>query len=75
MAKSQDEAPGTSGSQFFVVTDDAAADGAHPGLRDRRRGDCDGMDTIDRIAALGVPGSDGPPTQPVVISSVTVAES
>ena len=34
-----------------------------------------GMDTIERIEALGVPGSDGPPSKPVVISSVTVTES
>ena len=74
MAKSQDEAPGTSGSQFFVVTDDAAADGAHPGLRDRRRGDgWAGHDRSNRGARRA--RQDGPPSQPVVISSVTVAAS
>jgi peptidyl-prolyl cis-trans isomerase B (cyclophilin B) len=35
----------------------------------------DGMDTIERIDALGPPGSDGPPSKPVVVSSVTVTES
>jgi hypothetical protein len=33
------------------------------------------MDTVERIDALGVPGGDGPPTKPVVVSSVTVGQS
>ena len=72
MAKSPVEAPGTSGSQFFVVTDDAAA-GLTPDYA--IVGEVtDGMDTVERIDALGV--GDGPPSQPVVvISSVTVDES
>jgi hypothetical protein len=32
------------------------------------------MDTVERIDALGTPGGDGPPTKPVVVSSVTVGE-
>jgi cyclophilin family peptidyl-prolyl cis-trans isomerase len=70
MAKSPAEAPGTAGSQFFVVTTDGTGltpDYAIVGEV------TDGIDTIDRIAALGV--ADGPPSQPVVISSVTVNES
>jgi len=70
MAKSPAEAPGTAGSQFFVVTTDGTGltpDYAIVGEV------TDGIDTIDRIAALGV--ADGPPSQPVVISSVTVTES
>jgi peptidyl-prolyl cis-trans isomerase B (cyclophilin B) len=70
MAKSEFEAPGTAGSQFFVVTADGTGltpDYAIVGEV------TDGIDTIDRIAALGV--ADGPPSQPVVISSVTVTES
>jgi cyclophilin family peptidyl-prolyl cis-trans isomerase len=74
MAKSQDEAPGTSGSQFFVVTDDAAAAVLTPDYAIVGEVTA-GIDTIERIEALGVPGSDGPPTNPVVISSVTVTES
>jgi peptidyl-prolyl cis-trans isomerase B (cyclophilin B) len=74
MAKSQVEAPGTSGSQFFVVTDDAAATVLTPDYAIVGEVTA-GMDTIERIEALGVPGGDGPPTQPVVISSVTVTES
>ena len=61
---------GTSGSQFFVVTGDDV--GLPRRLRDRRRGDR-GIDTVERIGALG--GPDERPTQPVVISSVTVTES
>ena len=70
MAKSELEAPGTAGSQFFVVT----ADGTGLTPLYAIVGEVTaGMDTIDRIAALGV--ADGPPSQPVVVSSVTVTES
>ena len=70
MAKSQVEAPGTSGSQFFVVTGDGGGltpDYAIVGEV------TDGLDTALRIDALGV--GDGPPSQPVVVNSVTVGES
>ena len=70
MAKSGVEAPGTSGSQFFVVT------GADAGLPPEYAivGEVtDGMDTVLRIDALGV--GDGPPSQPVVVNTVTVGES
>ena len=71
MAKAQAEAAGTSGSQFFVVTGASAAaltpDYAIVGEV------TDGMDTVDRIAALGV--TDGPPSMPVVVRTVTVSES
>ncbi len=69
MAKTELEPPGTSGSQFFVVT------GADIGLPPEYAivGEVtEGMDTIDRIAALAQ--GDGPPSQPVVVSSVTVEE-
>ena len=72
MAKTPDEAPGTSGSQFFVVTAEDAGlppDYAIVGTV------TEGMDTVERIDALGTPGVDGPPSKPVVISSVTVTES
>lgn len=70
MAKSEVEAPGTSGSQFFVVT----ADGTGLTPEYAIVGEVTaGIDTIDRIGALGV--ADGPPSQPVVVSSVTVTES
>ena len=66
MAKAPDEPPGTSGSQFFVVTEDAALEPDYAIVGEVT----EGMDTIDRIAALAV--TDGPPSRPVVISSVTV---
>jgi cyclophilin family peptidyl-prolyl cis-trans isomerase len=72
MAKSQVEAPGTSGSQFFVVTGEDA--GLPPDYAIVGKV-TDGMDTVERIDALGIPGGDGPPTQPVVVNSVTVGES
>ncbi|MDQ3671268.1 MAG: peptidylprolyl isomerase [Actinomycetota bacterium] len=70
MAKTQAEAPGTSGSQFFVVTADEApltSDYAIVGEV------TEGLDVVERIGALG--GPDEQPTQPVVISGVTVTES
>ena len=70
MAKGGTEAPGTSGSQFFVVTADDAGlppDYAIVGKVTQ------GMEAVDRIDALGV--GDGPPSQPVVVTSVTVDES
>jgi peptidyl-prolyl cis-trans isomerase B (cyclophilin B) len=70
MAKSPVEAPGTSGSQFFVVTGDGGGltpDYAIVGEV------TDGMDTVMRIDALGV--GDGPPSQPVVVNTVTAASS
>jgi cyclophilin family peptidyl-prolyl cis-trans isomerase len=72
MAKTPTEAAGTSGSQFFVVTGEDAGlppDYAIVGTV------TEGMDTVERIDALGTPGQDGPPSKPVVISSVTASES
>ena len=70
MAKAGNEPAGTSGSQFFVVTGvDAGltADYAIVGEV------TEGLDTVERIDALGV--GDGPPSQAVVVESVTVTES
>jgi len=70
MAKTPTESAGTSGSQFFVVT------GADIGLPPDYAivGEVtEGMETVDRIAALGV--GDGPPAQPVVVNTVTAASS
>jgi len=67
MAKAGFEAPGTSGSQFFVVT------GADIGLPAEYAvvGEVtEGLETVKAIDALGV--GDGPPSQPVVIEQVTV---
>jgi cyclophilin family peptidyl-prolyl cis-trans isomerase len=70
MAKTGTEAPGTSGSQFFVVTaEDAGLPPDYAIVGDVT----EGMDTVSRIEALGT--GDGPPSRPVVVSSVTVDES
>jgi cyclophilin family peptidyl-prolyl cis-trans isomerase len=70
MAKSPTESAGTSGSQFFVVTgDDIGLPPEYAIVGEVT----DGIDTVDRIAALGV--GDGPPSQPVVVNTVTAASS
>ena len=70
MAKTEAEAPGTSGSQFFVVT---APDAQLPPDYALLGRVSEGQDVVDRIA--GVPtGPDEAPVDPVVIRSVRVAE-
>ena len=69
MAKTGAEAAGTSGSQFFVVTGDDASLPADYAIVGEVT---EGIDAVERIGALG--GPDERPTQPVVISSVTVTE-
>jgi len=71
MAKTGEEPPGTSGSQFFVITAEADA-GLAPDFA--LVGEVtDGFETILAIEELGGgPGSDGPPSQPVVIETATV---
>ena len=70
MAKAGFEAPGTSGSQFFVVT---GADVGLPAEYAVVGTVTEGMDTVEAIDALGV--GDGPPSETVVIERVTVRES
>jgi peptidyl-prolyl cis-trans isomerase B (cyclophilin B) len=70
MAKAPAEPPGTAGSQFFVVT---GADAGLPPEYAIVGKVTDGMDTVERIDALGV--ADGPPSEPVVVTRVTVGES
>ena len=70
MAKTQNEAPGTAGSQFFVVTGDDIGLPPEYAIVGRVT---DGMDTVKAIDALGV--ADGPPSKPVVINKMTVQES
>ena len=70
MAKSDVDPRGAAGSQFFVVTGEDAGlppDYAIVGEV------TEGIDAVERIEALGV--GDAPPSQPVVIESITVAES
>jgi cyclophilin family peptidyl-prolyl cis-trans isomerase len=69
MAKTELDPPGTSGSQFFVVTGEnigLPADYAIVGEVTA------GIETVERIEALGA--GDGPPSQPVVIETITVEE-
>jgi cyclophilin family peptidyl-prolyl cis-trans isomerase len=68
MAKTQFERPGTSGSQFFVVTADDAKLPPEYALLGRVTG---GQDVVDRIAAAGTDQQQRP-VQPIVIESVTV---
>jgi cyclophilin family peptidyl-prolyl cis-trans isomerase len=68
MAKTQLEPPGTSGSQWFIVTADDAElppDYAVVGKVSA------GLAVVERIGRLGTP--DQRPTEPVVVTSVTVA--
>ena len=70
MAKTELEPAGTSGSQFFVVTgEDIGLPPEYAIVGEVTQG----MDTAERIDALGQ--GDGPPSQPVVVTSVTVQES
>ena len=73
MAKTAAEPPGTSGSQFFVVT---AADAGLPADYAILGEITGGEDTIDTIAAQADPalGSEGgKPIAPVVIESITLS--
>jgi peptidyl-prolyl cis-trans isomerase B (cyclophilin B) len=68
MAKTGAEPPGTSGSQFFVVT---GADIGLPADYAIVGNVTSGIDVVERIGALGDPTTELP-TRPVVIESVTV---
>ena len=70
MAKAGNEAPGTSGSQFFVVTGEDVGLPPEYAIVGKVT---EGLDTVLAIDRLGV--ADGPPSQPVVIERVSVAES
>ena len=70
MAKAGNEAPGTSGSQFFVVT---AADAGLPPEYAVVGTVSDGLDVVDKIGTLGDPMEK--PTEPVVIRDVRVETS
>jgi cyclophilin family peptidyl-prolyl cis-trans isomerase len=76
MAKTATEADGTSGSQFFIVLDDSAAqalghDYAIAGQVSK------GLDVVARIGAIPPQNGaqDGPPSQPVVIEKATLKVS
>ncbi len=71
MAKTQTEAPGTSGSQFFVVTAENAPLPAEYAIVGEVT---QGYETVERIEALGDVNTQQP-SQPVVIERITVRES
>lgn len=71
MAKTQIEDPGTSGSQFFVVTGEDAQLPADYALLGKVT---EGQDVVDLIGVAPV-GPDEQPVDPIVIESVTVSES
>jgi len=71
MAKAGPEPAGTSGSQFFVVTGNNANLPPDYALLGRVT---KGLDAVQRIEQLGT-SSDGPPSEPVVIKKVSIAES
>ena len=71
MAKTQVEPPGTSGSQFFVVTaEDAPLPAEYAIVGEVTKG----FETVERIEALGDAVTEQP-SQPVVIERVSVRES
>jgi peptidyl-prolyl cis-trans isomerase B (cyclophilin B) len=70
MAKLETEPPGTSGSQFFVVTAEEAPLPPEYALLGEVTG---GQDVVDKIGVVQTDAADQP-LEPVVISSVEVAE-
>jgi cyclophilin family peptidyl-prolyl cis-trans isomerase len=70
MAKAGDEAPGTAGSQFFVVTGDDAGLPPEYAVLGRVTS---GLDVVERIGRLG--DASEQPTQAVVIEKTTVKAS
>ena len=71
MAKTQQERPGTSGSQFFVVTGEDAGLPPEYALLGKLT---DGEDTVDRIATTPTSPQTEQPIDPVVIEKVTIEE-
>ncbi len=71
MAKTQDEAPGTGGSQFFVISGAQGQQLPPDYAVIGHATDPGSLATIGHIAALAV--EDGPPSQPVWIVKATVS--
>jgi cyclophilin family peptidyl-prolyl cis-trans isomerase len=71
MAKTQDEAPGTGGSQFFVISGGSGTQLPPEYAVIGHATDADSLATIAAIAALGV--EDGPPSSPVWIVKASVS--
>jgi cyclophilin family peptidyl-prolyl cis-trans isomerase len=71
MAKAATDPPGAAGSQFFVVTGDDIGLPAEYAIVGKVTA---GQEVVDAIGLLGDPATEEP-TEPVVVSSVTVSES
>ena len=72
MAKTADQAPGTSGSQFFVVTaDDAQLPPDYAIVGEVTAG----LDVVDRIGEIPSDPATEVPGESIVVTSVTVTES
>jgi peptidyl-prolyl cis-trans isomerase B (cyclophilin B) len=71
MAKTQTEAAGASGSQFFVVT---AEDAQLPPDYALLGKVTSGQDVVDKIGVVEIDPATEKPVEPVVISSIKVAE-
>jgi peptidyl-prolyl cis-trans isomerase B (cyclophilin B) len=71
MAKTQTEPPGTSGSQFFVVTGEDVGLPAEYAVVGEVT---EGFETVERIEELGDAATEQP-LQPIVLDRVTVRES
>jgi peptidyl-prolyl cis-trans isomerase B (cyclophilin B) len=72
MAKTETEQPGTSGSQFFIVTADETPLGPDYALLGRVVG---GKSIVRRIAHVPIDATEETPIDPVVISSVRIRSS
>jgi peptidyl-prolyl cis-trans isomerase B (cyclophilin B) len=74
MAKTEIEDPGTSGSQFFVVTAEDAQLGSPPAYAVVGKV-TQGQDVVDRIGVVRADPQSERPLDPVVIRSVRIVES
>lgn len=72
MAKTELDDPGTSGSQFFIVTADDAGLPADYALLGRVRG---GDEVLEKLSNAPNEPADNRPTEPVVIDDVTIRQS
>jgi cyclophilin family peptidyl-prolyl cis-trans isomerase len=74
MAKTGADPDGTAGSQFFVVPSGTAQIGPNYGVLGHVTS---GLDVVQKISSVPIAGgsTDGPPSQPVYINSVTIVTS
>lgn len=72
MAKTELEEPGTSGSQFFIVTARDAELPADYALLGRV---ANGDEVLERLAEVPADPADGRPAEPVVIEDITIRSS